>query len=163
PELDAPEDSPHDIHRKAESYRRWRSSGDVVTLERAANLWTAAFLWPVDAGLPPTSHEYWRALPRAAPAPHEQGEPPSAARPFFPWAVGFPERRHRGGFDCVIGNPPWEQFESREKEWFASRAPRIAALPGAQRKAAIEALAVSEPGLQAAWQRYLSTNERMGE
>ena len=96
-------------------------------------------------------------------AQQEYANPLAADVPFFHWALRFPEIRARGGFDCVIGNPPWEQFESREKEWFASRAPEVAALPGALRKAAIDALAQSNARLHAAWRRYLATNERMGE
>lgn len=163
PELDAPEDSPDDIHRKAEAYVRWRSSDEVATLERAANLWTAAFLWPVEAGPAPTSHEYWRALYSEEVRQQEPADLLSAEVPFFHWALQFPEIRQRGGFDCVIGNPPWEQFESREKEWFASRAPEIAMLAGAQRKAAIDALPESNPALHASWRRYLAANERLGE
>ena len=163
PNLAAPEDSPDDVHRKAATYWEWRESADVQRLERAANLWTAAFLWSHDAGFAPTSHEYWHSLAGDEVAQYEYANPLAADVPFFHWALRFPEIRARGGFDCVIGNPPWEQFESREKEWFASRAPEVAALPGASRKAAIDALAQSNPRLHAAWRRYLATNERMGE
>lgn len=163
PELDAPEASPGDIHLKAERYARWRSSDEVVTLERAANLWTAAFLWPVDAGPAPTSHEYWRALHREPVTQQEQADLLAAEVPFFHWALRFPEIRDRGGFDCVVGNPPWEQFESRESEWFASRAPRIASLRGAERKAAIDGLEDRDPVLYGAWRRYVSANDRMAE
>ena len=31
----------------------------------------------------------------------------------------------RGGFDVVLGNPPWETFELKEQEWFAERRPEI--------------------------------------
>ena len=163
PDLAAPEDSPGDVHRKADAYWEWRESPDVQRLERAANLWTAAFLWSHDAGFAPTSHEYWHSLVGDEVAQQEYANPLAADVPFFHWALRFPEIRVRGGFDCVIGNPPWEQFESREKEWFASRAPEVAALPGALRKAAIDALAQSNARLHAAWRRYLATNERMGE
>jgi hypothetical protein len=26
-----------------------------------------------------------------------------------------------GGFDVVLGNPPWERIKLQEKEWFAER------------------------------------------
>ena len=32
-----------------------------------------------------------------------------------------------GGFDVVLGNPPWERIKILEKEWFAQRDPEIAA------------------------------------
>jgi len=41
-----------------------------------------------------------------------------AARP-FDWAVGFPETMASGGFDCVIGNPPYDVIEKdrRKASW----------------------------------------------
>lgn len=36
-----------------------------------------------------------------------------------------------GGFDVVLGNPPWERVKLQEKEWFAARDPEIAAAPNA--------------------------------
>lgn len=32
----------------------------------------------------------------------------------------------RGGFDVVLGNPPWEVSQLSEEEFFAVRAPRVA-------------------------------------
>src|SRR5207302_5446538 len=37
-----------------------------------------------------------------------------------------------GGFDVVIGNPPWERVKLQEQEWFANRDRQIADLPGAR-------------------------------
>src|SRR5205085_10813523 len=31
-----------------------------------------------------------------------------------------------GGFDVVVGNPPWDQVIFQDREWFASRSPEIA-------------------------------------
>ena len=60
---------------------------------------------------------------------------------FFHWYIEFPEVFERGGFDCVLGNPPWERIKLQEKEFFASRAPGIAAAPNAAaRHRMIEAL-----------------------
>ena len=51
----------------------------------------------------------------------------------------------RGGFDVVLGNPPWEVMQLSDKEYFATRNPEIAALAGAARKKAIEELEHSDP------------------
>ncbi len=32
----------------------------------------------------------------------------------------------RGGFDVVLGNPPWERIKLQEQEFFAAREPEIA-------------------------------------
>ena len=31
---------------------------------------------------------------------------------FFHWHLAFPEVFAKGGFDCVLGNPPWEQSQA---------------------------------------------------
>ncbi|HJU26750.1 MAG TPA: Eco57I restriction-modification methylase domain-containing protein, partial [Rhodanobacteraceae bacterium] len=46
-----------------------------------------------------------------------------------------------GGFDAVIGNPPWDRMKLQEVEWFAERRPAIALQARASdRKRMIEAL-----------------------
>ena len=57
---------------------------------------------------------------------------------FLHWEVAFPgvwhgwqDIRPRGGFDAVIGNPPWDRIKLQEVEWFATRAPELALAPTA--------------------------------
>ena len=57
---------------------------------------------------------------------------------FLHWEVAFPgvwrgwqAVRPRGGFDAVIGNPPWDRIKLQEVEWFATRAPDLALAPTA--------------------------------
>ena len=52
---------------------------------------------------------------------------------FLHWEVAFPgvwrhwqRRRPEGGFDAVIGNPPWDRIKLQEVEWFATRDPELA-------------------------------------
>ena len=67
---------------------------------------------------------------------------------FLHWEAAFPgvwrrwqERRPAGGFDAVIGNPPWDRIKLQEVEWLATRAPEIARAPtAAARQAAIRRL-----------------------
>ena len=67
---------------------------------------------------------------------------------FLHWQVAFPgvwkhwqDQRPQGGFDAVIGNPPWDRIKLEEVEWFATRAPDLARLPtAARRKKAIKQL-----------------------
>ncbi len=40
--------------------------------------------------------------------------------------LAFPNVFHQGGFDVVLGNPPWERVKLQEKEFFAERMPEIA-------------------------------------
>ncbi len=67
---------------------------------------------------------------------------------FLHWEVAFPgvwrrwqDARPEGGFDAVIGNPPWDRIKLQEVEWFATRAPALALAPtAADRKTAIRRL-----------------------
>jgi hypothetical protein len=52
---------------------------------------------------------------------------------FFHWQVAFPgvwknwnSAELEGGFDAVIGNPPWDRMKLQQVEWFAARKPEIA-------------------------------------
>ena len=66
---------------------------------------------------------------------------------FFHWEAAFPgvwrdweSAAPQGGFDAVIGNPPWDRMKMQEVEWFANRAPDIARQErAADRKAAVAA------------------------
>lgn len=67
----------------------------------------------------------------------------AAEERFFHWWTAFPTAfaTREPGFDAVIGNPPWDRIKLQEVEWFAERAPEIAAQPrAADRKALIAAL-----------------------
>ena len=69
---------------------------------------------------------------------------------FFHWELAFPKvfSGENPGFDCVLGNPPWEAQELIEKEYFAANAPDIAAIrTKTKRGSMIEALAESNPVL----------------
>jgi hypothetical protein len=38
----------------------------------------------------------------------------------FHWPLEFPDVMANGGFDVVLGNPPWERIKIQEQEFFAS-------------------------------------------
>ena len=64
---------------------------------------------------------------------------------FLHWDVAFPgvwqiwDSEFDGGFDAVIGNPPWDKIRMEPLEWFSSREPAIAhAQHAAERKRAIK-------------------------
>ncbi len=76
---------------------------------------------------------------------------------FLHWEAAFPgvwqrwqEEQPVGGFDAVIGNPPWDRIKFQEVEWFATRSPGIALAPtAAARKTAIQRLRASGAPLAA--------------
>jgi hypothetical protein len=60
----------------------------------------------------------------------------------------------RGGFDVVLGNPPWEAMLFREQEFFAESRPDIAqAATGALRERMVRRLADEDPALYSSYRR----------
>ncbi len=71
---------------------------------------------------------------------------------FFHWHLAFPQVVAKGGFDVVLGNPPWERVKLQEQEFFASRDHAIASAPNsATRKRLIAALPQNHPELWGEW------------
>lgn len=57
---------------------------------------------------------------------------------FLNWQISFPgvwdnwaSKGREGGFDAVVGNPPWDRIKLQQIEWFAARRPEIALAPRA--------------------------------
>ena len=80
---------------------------------------------------------------------------------FLHWQAAFPgvwsdwkSHERRGGFDAVIGNPPWDRIKLQQVEWFAARRPAIAhAQRAADRKRMIAALQQDGDALAAEFER----------
>ena len=74
-----------------------------------------------------------------------------AANHIFHWHLEFPDvfsEDGQGGFDCLLGNPPWEHTEIKDKEWFVAHGrPDIANAPNdSARKRMIASLATAVLG-----------------
>jgi hypothetical protein len=66
--------------------------------------------------------------------------------------------RPNPGFDCVIGNPPWERMKLQEREFFDTSAPDIAsATDAAKRRKLIDKLKTTNPDL---YQKYLDAQSK---
>ena len=60
---------------------------------------------------------------------------------FFHWELAFPKvfSGENPGFDCVLGNPPWERSNYRKKNFLQNDDPEIANAPNkAARKKLID-------------------------
>ncbi|MBQ3453656.1 MAG: N-6 DNA methylase, partial [Thermoguttaceae bacterium] len=106
------------------------------------DLWSAAFVWPKrnDADDPPTDDDLRgvqnRGIFNLTQNQREKLKELVREYRFFHWELEFPEvfTPQRGGFDVVVGNPPWEKIKLQEKEWFAARDPEIAAAANKARR-----------------------------
>lgn len=82
---------------------------------------------------------------------------------FLHWPLEFPHvfADGRGGFDAVVGNPPWEEVATGELFFYARYRPGIAALPQADREAAIATLKIERPELAIEYAREQELMARM--
>ncbi|MBY5603918.1 N-6 DNA methylase [Rhizobium leguminosarum] len=153
---DLPEDTVEQIGAKAKRFKELRKGQTFVRATAAADLYVSAFLLPKVGGAPagasertvPTTEELWMALNQGK-IRQAMVEAPKAARNAraLHWPLEFPDVIQRGGFDVVLGNPPWERIKLQEQEFFASRSPEIANAPNkAARDRLIKALAGAAPG-----------------
>lgn len=154
-----PDNSPAEVSRKQQLYSRYCQDPQHQKLVEACNLWTAAFFQPL---IP----DFSRAITTQAVADRLQERTPSQAlataqalaveNRFFHWPLEFPEVFESGGFDVILGNPPWEQIQLEEQEFFASRDAQIArASNAAARKRLIADLPKTNPALWHDYQRAL--------
>lgn len=100
----------------------------------AADLFVAAFVMPKTALTEqsvPTSQDLWLVLNGSDSRPGVQAVAAEAARmaQAFHWWQAFPQVKAKGGFDVLLGNPPWERIKLQEEEFFASRSPLVADAP----------------------------------
>ncbi len=147
-------DSLDEIATKSRRFHAIRDGMAFHKVEMAADLYTAAYLLPKTGGAPisrgarlvPTSEDVWQALDNGQVWGPLIGRATVArtARAFH-WPLEFPDVMAKGGFDVVLGNPPWEVMQLSDKEYFATRKPEIAALAGAARKRAIDELERTDP------------------
>ena len=86
---------------------------------RALDAWTALWLWPdEDAAEMPRAPALSAYLAAAAAGDAsfpgvERARAIAAGARFLHWPLAFPDVFARGGFDAVIGNPPWVAFAGR--------------------------------------------------
>lgn len=173
--LDAVDDSTMEgVRYKQTAYKQMMESDSYRFNCLMADAWSAAYVWKKEetVELPfPIHEEVLRNIEKnPSSMPGWMGdEIGRLARQygFFHFHLAFPdvfwlqqkdeepENPHTGwsgGFDVVLGNPPWERVKLQEKEWFAQKVPEIADAPNAAaRKRMIEALKTDDPPIYTAF------------
>jgi hypothetical protein len=161
------EKSPDDVEEKKKRYNALKGSANWQMAKLSADAWTAAFFWPLDrVSNPPTEAKLRMIKGKGAIAvgrkTFENIEAIAEQNRFFHWHLEFPDifSKENGGFDCLLGNPPWERIKLQQKEFFEARDPEIAiAATAANRKALIKTLPERKPKL---WREF-SKVLRLGE
>jgi N-6 DNA Methylase len=163
--LDAlPEETPEAVAAKAALHAAYVASADYRRARATLDAWCAAFVAPKTPGTSEITTATFRAIgtnPAAVPAAVlDLVEGTAAEYAFFHWPLEFPAVFERGGFDVVVGNPPWERVKLQEKEFFAERSPAIAdARNAAERKRMIADLQSTDPPLWQAFQGALRRSD----
>ncbi len=163
---DMRDDTVEDIHRKQDYYAQLVKSSGYEFGRLWADAWCAAFVWKKTSDFAyPITEDVFRNIEKN---PHHISSWMKAEiirlreqYQFFHWHLAFPDvfrvpakdeepeneqAGWSGGFDVVLGNPPWERIKIQEKEWFATRCPNIAnAANAAQRRRMIAALQYEDP------------------
>lgn len=180
------------VRSQARRWRAYATSPDYLRRKVHADAWSAAFVWPLRPSsitraaserdavvLPPTSAvvRQFETDPDSVSlaATREQVEKIADEYRFFHWHLEFPEIFDRpggragdagwtGGFDAMLGNPPWERVKLQEQEFFAARDPEIAKAPNAAaRKRLILRLADSDSEAERALYREYTAALRRAE
>ena len=142
---DLPGDTLEDIYLKQQRYRELLESTEYKFTSFRADAWCSAFVMRkvIKFEYLITEEVFRKIKQNPLNAPKWLADEVSKLKAkyhFFHWHVAFPhifqvpkheEETHQqamgwsGGFDVVLGNPPWEIVEISEKEFFASKAPDI--------------------------------------
>jgi hypothetical protein len=160
-----------DVHVAARRLRDLEDSPELRRARLVADAWCAAFILPKAAGQPELTQADLVRLSQTGPEGPKDIDSPLVAAirdaqeryRFFHWHLEFPQIFGQisaasgdaltgwdGGFDCVLGNPPWERVKLQEQEWFATRLPAIVEAPNAvARKRLIAQLETDRPELYA--------------
>ena len=160
---DLEERSPDEVKTKEDLYQILRSSETLWWQQKVAcDLWTYAYfapLRPQTSGRPntvPTTDNVRQALANRGTQPQMEASAIAASltNALFHWPLEFPDVfENNGGFDVVLGNPPWDQVQLDPGEFFATKDHSITAQPNmAARTRAIEQLATSNRPLYEEYQ-----------
>jgi len=175
------DDTLDDVRRQQEMYESLVRSADYRYGQLWADAWCAAFVWRKTKEFAyPITEEVFRNIERnpfsIAKWMEEEIERLRERYQFFHWHLAFPhvfslpptgeeveneQMGWNGGFDVVLSNPPWDQLQFREQEFFAATRPDISqARTGAARKRMIQFLKDSDPILFKQYQVARSTVDR---
>jgi len=172
------DDSLSAVRAKEERYQGFSQSAEYRQAELAADAWCAAFVCRKVPGVLAITHDVFVRLsrdPQSVPQTlRAEIERLAGEYRFFHWHLAFPEvltttadaitdlddgPGWSGGFDVVLGNPPWGQIQFDSQEFFATSRPDIAsAAHMAARNRAIAKLEGEEPVLH---RTYVQERRRM--
>lgn len=154
---------------------------EVRRFKQLCDLWCAIWFWPQKFAIsedlyvpPPKTITYYDLAGVIFERPGHLTPPADANKyleivrwlaeeelRFFHWEIEFPEVWYdeegqplaRGGFDVIVGNPPWEAVKPNSKEFWSNYLPTFRALG---KQAAVKAAGKlrAEPEIDIKWRQY---------
>ena len=124
-----PENTTDQIAAKESAYRAFLNQARTSRLAHASDLLVGAYLLPkregTETSIPTSATLYLTLLGDILPADQQSAlvaaQTACAEARVLHWPLAFPQVFAAGGFDCVLGNPPWERIKLQEEEFFATR------------------------------------------
>ena len=162
-----PETTLAETAAKQAAYAQWLADRGRDPETLAADLYTAAFFLPKTSdsrATVPTSEHLLKLL-AGQPVDEAMEEAVVQAAKnfrFFHWHLRFGEVMAKGGFDCVLGNPPWEKLSPDEKEWFSHLRNDIKTMSPQDRKILVDEL-LENPITKQRWDAHCSSLYRCCE
>ncbi len=164
-----PENTPREVAARASEYERIRLSPGWVALRQACDAYVAAFILPKPAlpspqakPLIPTTRHLRDILSGGTMLGTGAVQGPLAAAidgaawraRAFHWPIEFPDVMvGRGGFDVVLGNPPWDTMSPDYKEYFATFNPDIRHMSPAEQELAYADM-LADPSVAENWNQH---------
>lgn len=178
------DDTTEALHAKEKRYAELVRGASYKSARFLADAWCAAFVWkkckPADGGFDyPITNDVLRKIERnphdCAPWMREEIERLRDRYQFFHWHLAFPEifpvpqkserpaNEHtgwNGGFDVILGNPPWESSDLMKVEFFSTLLPSVAAARTTEdRLTLIEKATREDRRLDDLWKLAIRQNE----
>ena len=163
-----PGDTPIQVAEQADRYRRLQESVEVEKARLSADAWCAAFVAVKNPDHPAITDATVRMLaedPQLVPADAlAEVTDLSHQYRFLHWHLAFPqiyevdlsgggETGCVGGFDLILGNPPWDTLSPDRKEFFAAEEPSIRFASKTDQDAMVSSLLV-HPEIAERWAQY---------
>ena len=129
-----PEKTLLDLSAKRQAYESWLKEREQDSDSLAADLFISTFFLKKTSSkreIVPTTEHLLRLLDgnQITEEMKESILDVAQKHRFFHWHLRFPEVMNNGGFDCILGNPPWEKIKLQEKEFFDGRSEAITKAP----------------------------------
>jgi hypothetical protein len=125
------------VKRAKSLFEKLRSEKAWWTDWTACNLWTSAYFFTYseerkkDVVSSEALDDYLKNPSAALGSMVGKATDLSIEHLFFHWPLEFPDVFDQGGFDAMLGNPPWERIKLQQQEYFATKDADVANAPNA--------------------------------